>query len=146
MSIKGVIVEPLKQRVDERGRVLHMLRCDSPLFEGFGEIYFSTVRPGVVKAWKLHKKMTLNLAVPSGKIKLVLYDDRDGSPTQGMIQELFIGDDDDYVLVKIPPLIWTGFQGISHRESIVANCATIPHDPDEVVRMDPYDRRISYNW
>ena len=143
--IDGVFVKSLKQIADERGKVMHMLREDDPHFEEFGEIYFSVVYPGVVKGWHLHRMMTLNYAVVSGMIKLVLYDDRKGSPTKGEIQELFVGEN-NYVLVKIPPGIWNGFKGLSTKPSIVANCATLPHDPREIVRVDPYDNDIPYDW
>ncbi len=103
--INGVIIKDLKQIADERGKVMHMLRCDSPLFDKFGEIYFSVVNPGVVKAWKRHKKMTQNFAVPIGMIKLVIYDNRDGTTSYGRTEVLEIGED-NYCLVKIPPLVW----------------------------------------
>lgn len=144
-EIDGVYVEPLKKIPDERGCILHMLRRDDPLYEEFGEIYFSVVYPNVVKGWHLHKQMTLNYAVISGMIKLVLFDNRDGSPTKGNLRELFIGED-DYCLVKIPPLIWNGFKGIGEKKSIVANLASIPHDPDEIIRKDPFSEDIPYEW
>ena len=143
--IDGVKIKPLKKISDERGMVMHMLRCDDPDFEKFGEIYFSVVYPGVVKGWHLHKEMTLNYAVVSGMIKLVLYDERDNSPTKGELQELFMGED-NYVLVKIPPRVWNGFKGTGVKPAIVANCATIPHDPDEISRLDPVDNHIPYDW
>ncbi len=143
--IKDVQIHPLRQIPDERGKVMHMLRCDDPWFETFGEIYFSVVYPGAVKGWHLHKRMTLNYAVVSGMIKLVLYDDREGSPTRGELQELFTGED-SYVLVTIPPGIWNGFKGIGVKPAIVANCATEPHDPEEIVRMDPFAEKIPYDW
>ncbi len=143
--IAGVVVKPLRKIPDERGCVMHMLRADDPEFERFGEIYFSTVRPGAIKAWHLHTEMTLNYAVVAGMIKLVLYDDREGSPTRGEIQELFVGDE-NYCLVKVPPLVWNGFKGIGAREAIVANCATIPHRPDEIRRLDPLRGSIAYDW
>ena len=143
--IEGVLVEPLSQIADERGKIMHMLRADEPHFEKFGEIYFSVVYPGVIKGWHLHKEMTLNYAVISGIIKLVLYDPREDSPTMGEIQELFIGED-NYVLVKIPPKIWNGFEGIGVKSAIVANCATIPHRPDEIERVDPLTNDIPYDW
>ena len=143
--INGVTIHPLTQIPDERGKIMHMLRADDPHFERFGEIYFSTVYPGVVKAWHLHKEMTLNYAVVSGTIKLVLYDDRPDSPTRGEIVELFVGDG-NYVLVKIPPKIWNGFKGIGVTPAIVANCATLPHDPNEIVRLDLFDNAIPYDW
>jgi dTDP-4-dehydrorhamnose 3,5-epimerase len=143
--INGVLVQPLRQIPDERGRIMHMLRSDDPYFEKFGEIYFSTVYPGVVKGWHLHKEMTLNYAVVYGTIKLVLYDDRHDSSTRGQLMELYIGEG-NYSLIKIPPLVWNGFKGVGIVPAIVANCATIPHDPDEIVRMDPFDNPIPYDW
>ena len=143
--IDGVIIKPLKQIPDERGKVMHMLRVDDSEFEKFGEIYFSVVNPGKIKGWHLHKKMTLNYTVVSGLIKLVLYDPRDDSLTKGELQEIFLGED-KYCLVKIPKGIWNGFMGISSKPAIVANLATEPHDPDEIVRIDPFSKDIPYNW
>ena len=143
--IDGVKIKPLKKICDERGMIMHMLRCDDPDFEKFGEIYFSVVYPGVVKGWHCHHEMTLNYAVVSGMIKLVLYDDREGSSTKGELQEIFMGED-SYSLVKIPPRVWNGFKGTSLEPAIVANCATLPHDPDEIKRLDPFDNDIPYNW
>jgi dTDP-4-dehydrorhamnose 3,5-epimerase len=143
--INGVFLHPLRQLSDERGKIMHMLRCDDPHFERFGEIYFSVVYPAVIKGWHLHKEMTLNYAVVSGMIKLVLYDDRPDSPSRGELQELFVGDS-NYVLVRIPPGVWNGFKGIGTGPAIVANCATIPHDANEIVRKDPFDPSIPYRW
>ena len=143
--IDGVLVHPLTQIPDERGKIMHMLRADDPHFEKFGEIYFSTVYPGVVKGWHLHKLMTLNYTVVSGTVKLVLYDDRPNSPTRSELMELFVGQA-NYVLVKIPPGVWNGFKGIGLDPAIVANCATIPHDPNEIERMDPFKNSIPYDW
>ena len=143
--IKGVFIKPLSQIADERGKIMHMLRADEPHFERFGEIYFSVVYPGVIKGWHLHKEMTLNYAVISGMIKLVLYDAREDSTTKGEIQELFIGED-SYLLVKIPPRIWNGFKGVSTKPAIIANCATLPHHPDEIERLDPLNNDIPYDW
>jgi dTDP-4-dehydrorhamnose 3,5-epimerase len=143
--IDGVQVIPLKQIPDERGKIMHMLRCDDPYFEKFGEIYFSVVYPGIIKGWHIHKKMTLNYAVVSGMIKLVLYDKRDNSPTKGELMELFIGED-NYALVCIPPGIVNGFKGIGTKPAIVANCATEPHDTKEIIRIDPFSNEIPYDW
>jgi len=143
--IEGVLVKPLRQILDERGKVMHMLRNDDPDFLGFGEIYFSCIYPGVIKGWHLHKKMTLNYAVPSGTIKLVLYDDRISSKTRGELQEIFIGPE-NYCLVQIPPQVWNGFKGMGTTLSIVANCSSIPYDPHEIERREPHDPRIPYTW
>jgi len=143
--IDGVKITLLKQIVDERGKVMHMLRSDSEVFQKFGEIYFSCVNPGVVKGWHIHKQMTLNYAVPHGNIKFVLYDSRSDSPTKGELQELFLSPD-NYMLVTVPPMVWNGFKGLGNEMAIVANCATIPHDPEEIERIDSFDPSIPYNW
>jgi len=143
--IAGVKVTPLKQILDERGKIMHMLRCDAESFLGFGEIYFSCIHPGAIKGWHIHEKMTLNYAVPHGNIKFVLYDDRIDSPTRGEIQEIFLGPD-NYCLVTVPPMVWNGFKGIGSDMAVVANCSSIPHDSGEIDRLDPFDPSIPYDW
>lgn len=143
--IAGVIITPLRKIPDDRGTIMQMMRCDQAPFLKFGEIYFSTVFPGIVKGWHIHTEMTLNYAVIKGSIKMVLYDDRDDSQTKGMINEFVIGRD-NYSLVTIPPLVWNGFMGIGIEEAIVANCSTVPHRSDEINRCDPHDSNIPYSW
>lgn len=143
--IDGVNIVPLKKIPDERGTIMHMLKSTDAHFEQFGEIYFSTIYPEIIKGWHIHSKMTINYAVIVGMIKLVLYDSRDNSPTKGEMMELFIGDE-NYVLVQVPPGVWNGFKGIGKKTAIVANCSTIPHDPNELKRLDPSDKSIPYDW
>jgi dTDP-4-dehydrorhamnose 3,5-epimerase len=142
--IAGVQVVPLRRIPDERGTIYHMLRSTDPHFIAFGEIYFTSIYRDVVKGWHRHRDMTLNYACISGRIKLVLYDDRPDSPTSGTLVELFLGPD-DYSLVTIPPGVWSGFKGMSE-EALVANCATHPHDPDRTERIDPFGDQIPYDW
>jgi dTDP-4-dehydrorhamnose 3,5-epimerase len=144
-AIEGVAVRPLRRIPDERGTVMHMLRADDPHFEKFGEIYFSTVYPGVIKGWHLHRRMTLNYAVVSGMVKLVLYDARPDSRTRGAVMEVVVGEQ-NYALVTVPPGVWNGFTGLGPATAIVANCATHPHDPDEIERLDPFSPSIPYRW
>ena len=143
--IDGVRIVPLRQIPDERGKVMHMLRRTDPHFQEFGEVYFSVVFPGAIKGWHLHRRMVINYAVPHGRIKLVLYDERAGSPTCGEVQEVFLGED-NYALVSVPVGVWNGFKGYGTTAALVCNCATIVHDPDEIERLDPFDPRIPYDW
>lgn len=143
--IDGVVITPLRQIFDERGKVMHMLREDAPVFSRFGEIYFSCTYPGVIKAWHLHKEMTLNYAVIHGSIKCVLFDDRPDSKTRDCVEEYFLSPE-NYCLITVPPLIWNGWKGIGNDVSIVANCATIPHDPNEIERKPASDSSIPYDW
>jgi len=143
--IDDVKVIPLRRIPDERGTVYHMLRSTDPHFVQFGEIYFSTVYPGVVKGWHLHRDMTLNYACIFGRIKLVLYDERGSSSTKGTLMEIFLGQD-NYSLVVIPPQVWNGFKGMSEPYAIMANCCTHPHDPTRSTRVDPLSNKIPYDW
>jgi dTDP-4-dehydrorhamnose 3,5-epimerase len=143
--VEGVQVTPLLQIPDERGKVMRMLRRTDPAFLEFGEVYFSVVFPGAIKGWHLHRRMTINYAVPFGRIKLVLYDDRPKSATRGTVQEIFLGQD-NYCLVTVPPFVWNGFKGYGTTEAIVCNCATIVHDPAEIERLDPFSPAIPYDW
>jgi dTDP-4-dehydrorhamnose 3,5-epimerase len=145
-EIAGVLIQPLKQIVDHRGAVLHMLRHDSPLFQGFGEIYFSLILPGVVKAWKRHRRMTQHFAVPVGKILLVLYDNRQGSPSQGRLEKHCLGRPDHYCLIRIPPLLWYGFQGLGTAPALVTNVTDYVHDPLEAESLPLDSADIPYGW
>jgi dTDP-4-dehydrorhamnose 3,5-epimerase len=143
--IDGVQVIPLRRIPDERGTIFHMLRRTDPHFIEFGEIYFSTVYEGVVKGWHRHREMTLNYACISGRVKLVLYDDREDSSTRGELMEIFLGPD-NYSLVIIPPEVWNGFKGMSPEPGVIANCCTHAHDPSRSSRLDPFDNHIPYDW
>ena len=143
--IKDVKITPLKQIKDSRGKIMHMLRTDSPNFKSFGEIYFSTIYKDVVKGWHLHKESYLNYVCIKGEVKLTLFDDREGSKTKNKFQEIKLSPT-NYSLVTIPPNIWNGFKGLSESEAIIANCLTIPHNEKEMVRMDSNDPKFKYNW
>jgi len=143
--LDGVQIIPLKTIMDERGMVRHMLKSTDPHFTRFGEIYFSVIFPNIIKAWHMHRKMEMNYAVIVGNIKLVLYDGRKESRTYKEFQEIFMGED-NYVLVRIPPLLTYGFKSIGNEKAIVANCSSIPHDPNEVERYDAFDPSIGYDW
>ena len=122
-----------------------MLRNDAPFFDKFGEVYFSFVNPGYIKGWKRHKEMTQHFAVPVGNLKLVMYDARTSMPTHGEIQELEIGVD-NYCLVRIPPNVYYSFAAVGSVPAMIANCADIPHHPNESVVLDLQDDSIPYTW
>ena len=143
--IEGVVVHPLKRIPDERGVISHMLRRSDDHFLEFGEIYFSSIHPGVVKGWHRHDPAVLNYACVDGCIKLVLYDDREGSPTRGELMELFVGDS-NYCLVQIPSGVWNGFKAVGNRTALVANCCTHEHGSFGSERMDPFGDEIPYDW
>jgi dTDP-4-dehydrorhamnose 3,5-epimerase len=143
--IEGVKITPKRKIIDDRGAIFHMLRNNDPEFQRFGEIYFSKIHPGVVKAWHHHSRMTLNYLVVSGSIQLGLWDGRKDSKTYGVTQTVYM--DEQYSqLVTVPFGVWNGFKGIGPTSSIVANCATEPHDPEEITRRPFDDKEIGYSW
>lgn len=143
--IAGVEVTPKRIIADERGAVMHMLRAEQPQFVGFGEVYFSTVHPGAVKAWKVHTRMTMNLTVPVGCVRFVLFDDRADSPTRGEVQEVVLSPE-RHALLTVPPGIWNGFRGEGEITSVIVNCADIAHDPAEALRVESESPSIPYSW
>lgn len=143
--IEGVKITKLKQIKDRRGKIMHMLRSDSKVFKKFGEIYFSTINPGIIKAWHLHKEATLNYVCLKGKIKLVLYDDRAKSSSFGKFFKITLSPK-NYYLITIPPLIWNGFINLYNSESIIANCLDFPHNEKEMVRKKFNDSYFKFNW
>ena len=145
-EIEGVIVQPLREIADNRGSVLHMMRRDSKLFKQFGEVYFSEILSGKVKAWKRHKQQTQNLTVPVNNIRLVIYDNRPSSSTHGKIEEYELGRPDHYCLVHIPPMLWYGFQALGGETALIVNCADQPHDPNDTESLSSDSNEIPYQW
>lgn len=143
--IQDVLIVPLKRICDERGSILHMLRANDPHFEKFGEIYFSTAYPGVIKGWHEHTYQTQFYAVIKGMIKLVLYDNRADSKTYKTLMEIFTGEN-NYQLTRIPPGVINGYKVIGIETAIVANCANFPHDPEEMKRYPPHGDSVPYRW
>jgi dTDP-4-dehydrorhamnose 3,5-epimerase len=139
--IKDIVVTHLDVIDTLSGNVMHGMKETSAGYAGFGEAYFSQVDKGAIKAWKRHKKMTLNLVVPLGTIKFVLFDDREVSSTQ--FQEVIISKD-NYCRLTLPPMVWMGFQGLSNGRSMLLNIANIEHDPSEVDRLEI--EKINYDW
>ncbi len=145
--IDGVRVKPLRVIPDERGRLFEMLRRDEAIFQQFGQVYCTTVAEGVVKGWHYHKQQVDNFVCVSGMIKLVAYDHRPGSATQGQLNEFFIGIHHP-LLVQIPAGVYHGFKGLTAPEAMVINIPTEPYhhtQPDEY-RLDPHTSEIPYDW
>ena len=144
-AIAGVELVSLPSFPDDRGRVFRMLRQTDPYFHGFGEIYFSSIYRGVVKAWKRHRTLTASYVCIHGLVRMVLYDDRPDAPTSGTVAEVLLGPD-EYRLLVVPPGVWNGFVGLADPISTVANLASEVYDPAEFDRIEPNDQRVPYRW
>jgi dTDP-4-dehydrorhamnose 3,5-epimerase len=145
--IHGVKVKKLKLIPDDRGRLMEILRCDEGIFKKFGQVYMTTAKPGVVKAWHYHKKQDDHFVCVHGVMRVALYDARKKSPTYKEVNE-FILSLEDPMLVKIPKEVYHGFKCISPDEALIINIPTESYDykkPDEF-RLDAYDNDIPYDW
>ena len=141
--LEGVSLTPLNEIFNEKGNIFHALKATDETFVSFGEAYFSNVNCGVIKGWKKHTRMFLNLVVPLGTIKFVLFDDREFSATFGKFQEAEIGEF-NFQRLSVPPGILMSFQGIGLHRNMLLNIASIPHDPTESINI-PLNE-ISYKW
>ena len=139
VSLDDILVTPLKRIPTVGGDVLHALKKTDAGFDGFGEIYFSWIERGAIKAWKCHQRMTLNLVVPVGEVSFVFHltNKKNYFRTENIGEER-------YVRLTVPPGIWFGFQGIASERSLLTNVADMAHDPDEVLGKKTSE--IIYNW
>jgi len=145
--IDGVRARRARVLPDERGRLGEIIRADDPWFEKFGQVYFTTTFPGVVKAWHFHKLQTDHFYCVRGAIKLAMYDAREDSPTRGEVNEIYLSEHLPS-LVRIPPGVYHGWMCASDYECYVVNMTTECYNyakPDEF-RADPHDNDIPYVW
>lgn len=138
----GVILTPLRQIHHPKGDVFHAMKKSDAGFEDFGEAYFSTIHKDDIKGWKKHTQMTLNLVVPVGEIEFVMYDDRDGSSSNGKFLNITLGLD-TYQRLTVAPNIWVAFRG-KKEANLLLNLASIEHDPAEAMTINLDE--IPYAW
>ncbi len=145
-AIEGVFTVDLRVIPAEKGAVLHMLRADAPFFSRFGEVYFSEIEPNTIKAWKMHQRQTQRLTVPMGLVQVVLFDARPQSPSYGRVDAVFLGREEHYKLLHIPPYIWYGFKNVGKEKALICNCTDMPHEASESCQKAEDDASIPYIW
>ena len=145
--IEGVEIKQLTKHADERGSLMELLRCDDAIFRKFGQAYVSLNYPGVVRGWHYHKKQDDHLAVVKGMAKVALYDAREGSPTQGQVDEFFLGEQNN-ILLKIPMGVMHGYKTVGVEPSLLINFPSEPYDPQQPDEYRlPWDTdQIPYDW
>jgi dTDP-4-dehydrorhamnose 3,5-epimerase len=142
-----VTVRSLRLVPDDRGYLMEILRADDPEFAAFGQVYVTTVYPGIVKGWHYHKLQTDLLTVVAGNAKIVLFDDRADSPTRGEVREFWVGYLNP-VLIRVPPRVLHGFMACGGQPAMLLNIPDLPYNrlnPDEC-RVKPDDPAIPYDW
>ena len=145
--IDGVEIKPLVRHADDRGYLAELLRADEPIFSGFGQANVTMTYPGVVKAWHYHKEQDDLWVCVKGMIRAALYDMREGSATQGQVQEVYLGDNNP-ALLKIPIGVAHGYKVVGKEPAILIYFVTTPYDrahPDEF-RIPWNDPSIPFDW
>ena len=137
VTVQDIHIQPLKKIELFGGGVLHGIKKSDKYYAGFGEAYFSQIDFGVIKAWKLHKKMKMNIVVPVGEVHFAFIDDFGG------IRQETLGFN-NYARLFVPPRIWLGFQGVSKTVSTLLNIANIEHSPEEVKHKELH--MFKYDW
>ncbi|MDD2932298.1 MAG: dTDP-4-dehydrorhamnose 3,5-epimerase [Methylotenera sp.] len=138
MSLDDILITPLPRIATVGGDVLHAMKQSDVGYADFGEAYFSWVTAGAVKAWKRHTRMTMNVVVPVGQVRFVF---RLDGTDEFRVEDI---GEHRYARITVPPGIWFGFKGLTAPQSLVLNIANIPHDPNEVERLELSD--IKYGW
>ncbi len=145
--IEGVEIKQLTKHADERGYLMELLRCDDAIFRKFGQAYVSLNYPGVVRGWHYHKKQDDHFAVVKGMVKVALYDAREGSPTQGQVDEFFLGEQNN-ILLRIPVGVMHGYKTVGAEPSLLINFPSEAYDPQQPDEYRlPWDTdQIPYDW
>lgn len=140
----GVTLRPLKHIHVPKGDIYHALKSTDEGYCGFGEAYFTQIEHKKAKGWKRHNRMTLNLIVVSGAVKFVIYDDREGSSTQGQFKEIILSPDENYQRLTVAPGLWMAFYGEAEGISTLMDIIPEPHDPSEASRKELDDIKYTF--
>lgn len=145
-TIDGVMVRDLNVILDGRGEVTEL--WSKPwMAEGAivaDHVYQSATDYGVVKCWHLHDIHTDQFVVTRGKLQVTLVDLRQGSPTFGHVNAIFLGSLKPR-LVKIPPMIMHGWKALSAPEVIVVNLQSHVYSPEDEFKF-PWNCVLENVW
>lgn len=146
-NIEGVVIHPLVRHPDDRGFFEEVIRATDLFFqEGFGQLSHSKMYPGVVKAWHIHRTQIDWWYVPLGMLRVALHDLRDGSPTRGVTQEVYLGEDISPAVLKIPAGVAHGCRVIGETPAHLFYVTSHIYTPEEEGRIPYDDPDIGYDW
>jgi dTDP-4-dehydrorhamnose 3,5-epimerase len=152
--IDGVVMRRADVIGDDRGVIIEVLNTADPYWDaGVPYLYMGTCRPGKAKGWGIHDEHTDRYVVVSGEMLLVLYDDRDGSPTKGVVQESYLTRE-GYHQITIPAGVWHAHMNLGTDELVFLNGPTKPfrHASPDKRRLPldndfiPYTFRTGLGW
>lgn len=141
--VDGVFIHKLNVINNAKGNIFHILKTNQLKNMEIGEIYISEIFYNEIKGWKKHSEMVLNLFVPVGNIKFVIYDDRLDSKTYGNYMEIIIGQS-NYSRLVIPSGVFVSFKGLDSTRNLLINVASIEHNPSEAINLELSE--LNYKW
>jgi dTDP-4-dehydrorhamnose 3,5-epimerase len=146
--IDGVLVQPLTWHNDQRGSLAELVRADDPamMVAPVGQVYVTTLYPGVVKGWHLHRLQWDRMVCLRGRVLLGLVDAREGSPTHRAQMRVVLGDR-NFVVARIPPGVWHGLKNLGGDEAMVVNVVSEPYarDAPDEIRESPHGV-LPFDW
>jgi len=144
--IEGVAIKNLVKHADERGYFEEIIRGNDDFFkEGFGQLSYSYVYEGVVKAWHLHKVQSQWTCIIKGSAKVVLHDCRKDSKTFGTTMELLAGENYQDLVYKFPPGVAHGYRCING-PMLVLYVTSGVYDLEDEQRIPHDDASIGFDW
>jgi dTDP-4-dehydrorhamnose 3,5-epimerase len=147
-SIEGVRLHRLSPHVDHRGSLTEVINLELPFWdEPVTYAYRFTIRPGRIKGWGMHKRQADRYLAAAGRVRVVLFDGRVRSRTQGNFDE-FHFDETAPGLLYIPPGVWHADQNTGDRDAVLINFPTRPYEPadPDKYRIDPHSGEIPFDW
>jgi dTDP-4-dehydrorhamnose 3,5-epimerase len=127
---EGAVLRDIVTHVDDRGSVCELIdprwvEIDEPVVSS----YMWTIRPGVIKGWAVHREKADRYVLLSGEAEIVLWDGRDGSPTEGVVAQLFVTELRRQLL-RIPPGVWHAIRGLGSKDTVFVNFPTTLYEHD----------------
>lgn len=115
--------------VDNRGELQEIYSANWDIDDvPVSHLYMTTLRPGVVKGWSLHKQHQDRYFVVTGTMDVVMYDPRPDSPTCGEVFSVTLSESDRFVLT-VPEFVWHADYNCDSKEVILLNLPTVAYDP-----------------
>ena len=132
--IDGVQIHEMSNIITRNGVTTELVRPEWEIGSiAIRHMIHVTLHAHAISAWHCHHLQTDRIFVTEGTLRVVLFDDRDGSPTKGKINVLHLSRLRPSTLL-IPPFVWHGIQNIEHQTSGFINFfdhAYCYENPDE---------------
>jgi dTDP-4-dehydrorhamnose 3,5-epimerase len=148
VPIAGVEVVRLQRITDHRGSLIEAINVAHDFWrEPIVHCEYVVTAPGRIKGWGMHRKGYDRYVAADGRVRVVLFDGRTGSPTYENFAEFHFGDESPGLL-RIPPGVWHANHNYGETDAVILVFPTLTYqhaDPDKY-RLDPHSAEIPFDW